>query len=631
MLTKYRLWLCACLLLALVLLGTGCSVDGVMDALNGTTDTEPPVGDPIGSEEDMTLGTVAGTASDTADEPDTDPGEDSTEETTAHVTDTDTETAPATETDPAGETETAPPHAHTYTDAWSQDADDHWHAATCGHDAEVRDKAAHTWDGGTVAQAATCEREGITRYTCTVCRYIDTEPIPATGHTEATVGATAVTCTQDGRTAGTVCTVCDAVLQGCETIPATGHTEAIIPGVAPTCTEGGWTDGLICTVCGETLRERESIPATGHTEAIIPGVAPTCTETGLTVGRICSVCDETLVAQTPLEARGHTPTEVDVLLPTYSTAGMLGGSYCVECRVVLSQMQTLAPYRRTNSTHGYDALAARPNGEALLALYDRLEAIAVAFHENYEKQIDKDQSVVGSAKYADLGLTLDEAFMVWNMYKTDRPIFYWIHTSLGYSDEAIYLLTSEHYVDGDVREACDALLYRAIYDMAPDTDSPYAIADLYHDTILYGMDYAYKADGVTPEDALWAHNIMGYFEKGSGVCESYARTLQLLLNYYGVENYLVIGEAGGGGHAWNLIRLDDGEWYWIDLTWDDRPKADEGTPEDYTDYFFCVNDTEVVDFLASHTPDTPDGEGFYFQYELPARAEGSYVPQKTAA
>ena len=39
-------------------------------------------------------------------------------------------------------------HAHTYADAWTSDADYHWHAATCGHADEVKDKAAHTYENG---------------------------------------------------------------------------------------------------------------------------------------------------------------------------------------------------------------------------------------------------------------------------------------------------------------------------------------------------------------------------------------------------------------------------------------------------------------------------------------------------
>ena len=42
-------------------------------------------------------------------------------------------------------------HAHTYADAWTSDANYHWHAATCGHEDKVKDKAAHTYENGSCA------------------------------------------------------------------------------------------------------------------------------------------------------------------------------------------------------------------------------------------------------------------------------------------------------------------------------------------------------------------------------------------------------------------------------------------------------------------------------------------------
>ena len=35
------------------------------------------------------------------------------------------------------------PHEHTYSDKWSSDETQHWHAATCGHTDEKADVGAH--------------------------------------------------------------------------------------------------------------------------------------------------------------------------------------------------------------------------------------------------------------------------------------------------------------------------------------------------------------------------------------------------------------------------------------------------------------------------------------------------------
>ena len=72
-----------------------------------------------------------------------------------------------------------PVHTHTYESSWSKDADYHWHKCTgC---TEIKDKAAHTWDAGTVTKQAGPYTVGEKTYTCTVCAQKKTEEIPATG------------------------------------------------------------------------------------------------------------------------------------------------------------------------------------------------------------------------------------------------------------------------------------------------------------------------------------------------------------------------------------------------------------------------------------------------------------------
>ena len=74
-----------------------------------------------------------------------------------------------------------PATGHTFAAEWSKDTDCHWHAATCGHTAEVKDKAEHSWNSGVVTTPATTTTTGVKTYTCTVCNVTKTETIPSTG------------------------------------------------------------------------------------------------------------------------------------------------------------------------------------------------------------------------------------------------------------------------------------------------------------------------------------------------------------------------------------------------------------------------------------------------------------------
>ena len=131
------------------------------------------------------------------------------------------------------------------------------------------------------------------------------------------------TCTEDGYTGDTVCTVCGKTVAKGETIRAKGHTEVIDARVEPTCTETGLTEGKHCSVCKEILVAQTEIPATGHTEKTVAGKPATCTETGLTDGISCSVCGTVIKAQEEIPAKGHSWNDGEITTsPTCENAGV---------------------------------------------------------------------------------------------------------------------------------------------------------------------------------------------------------------------------------------------------------------------------------------------------------------------
>lgn len=80
--------------------------------------------------------------------------------------------------------ERPPPHEHEFNlTEWEYNEDSHWHKAVCEHTDEVKDKAAHTWDDGTVTTPAAPGSAGVMTYKCTVCKHTKTGPIPAPGTT----------------------------------------------------------------------------------------------------------------------------------------------------------------------------------------------------------------------------------------------------------------------------------------------------------------------------------------------------------------------------------------------------------------------------------------------------------------
>ena len=80
---------------------------------------------------------------------------------------------------------------------------------------------------------------------------------------------------------------------------------------------------------------------------------------------------------------------------------------------------------------------------------------------------------------------------------------------------------------------------------------------------------------------------------------------QLLMNAAGVANAYIIGLGNGGGHAWNMAQMDDGYYYYFDVTWTDSPSSAK---------YFAAGE---MSFSKNHTPNTADGERWDYLYDLP--------------
>lgn len=95
-----------------------------------------------------------------------------------------------------------------------------------------------------VTKKATCTEPGTKERKCSRCDEAETDTIPATGHTEVEDAAIAATCTTAGKTAGSHCSVCNAVIKAQEEIPAAGHSwsEWISDGKQEKST---------CSICGQ--------------------------------------------------------------------------------------------------------------------------------------------------------------------------------------------------------------------------------------------------------------------------------------------------------------------------------------------------------------------------------------------
>ncbi len=88
------------------------------------------------------------------------------------------------------------------------------------------------------------------------------------------------------------------------------------------------------------------------------------------------------------------------------------------------------------------------------------------------------------------------------------------------------------------------------------------------------------------------HLAYGALVKGSCVCMGYAEAGVIMFQAAGIETAYIDGEATNSsgkteGHAWNAVKID-GEWYLVDMTWDD-PVMNDGSDVLQYDYFLLTD------------------------------------------
>ena len=231
----------------------------------------------------------------------------------------------------------------------------------------TNDIGVHKFSTWTTTKNATCTQVGTKSRKCTVCGKTETQTIAKTGHKSVTDKAIPATCTTDGKTEGSHCSVCGAVIKAQDTIKATGHKFGNWTTTkSATCTESG-TQIRKCETCGAT--ESKSLSAKGHTEVVDKAIPATCTTDGKTEGSHCSVCNTVIKVQTVINATGHKSS--GWIVDKAASIGVKGSKHkeCTVCKKVLETAEIPALSRisiskasvtLSTSTYAYDGKAKKP-------------------------------------------------------------------------------------------------------------------------------------------------------------------------------------------------------------------------------------------------------------------------------
>ena len=244
------------------------------------------------------------------------------------------------------------------------------HCSVCGAVIKAQDiikATGHKFGNWTTTKSATCTESGTQIRKCETCGATESKSLSAKGHTEVVDKVIPTTCTTDGKTEGSHCSVCGAVIKAQDIIKATGHKFGNWTTTkSATCTESG-TQIRKCETCGAT--ESKSLSAKGHTAVTDKGYPATCTTAGKTDGSHCSVCNTVIKVQTVINATGHKSS--GWIVDKTASIGVKGSKHkeCTVCKKVLETAEIPALSRisiskasvtLSNSTYAYDGKAKKP-------------------------------------------------------------------------------------------------------------------------------------------------------------------------------------------------------------------------------------------------------------------------------
>ncbi len=207
---------------------------------------------------------------------------------------------------------------------------------------------------------------------------------------------------------------------------------------------------------------------------------------------------------------------------------------------------------------------------------------------------------------ASMSVAQQDALLALTALNEDNPLFFWL-SSIGLRRASSYIIISftlntTHYADFNDVATKQTAIIEAANKIKVNGISRHEKVKSIHD---------YLAKNIVYDNTIAEPNIFdsyGALVNGVCVCEGYAEAFKLLCDREGIPCLTVMGTGDGGAHKWNMVQMEDGEWYLLDSTWDDQ------SSNIYYSYFLIGSNTKAPFFSNSTVADStihiPSGKLF---------------------
>ena len=189
----------------------------------------------------------------------------------------------------------------------------------------------------------------------------------------------------------------------------------------------------------------------------------------------------------------------------------------------------------------------------------------------YNAMLNRD----GSCDLSDFRLSESEFLSTHDVWRiiNENPAIDYLDTYYLHSQSGIVTKLTFEYksIPPDYSERLERAVASAMDSIKGQLQENYRQAELVcaiSDYIAVNCQYAYRPDGVTPDEA--GSSAYSALVDKRAICEGYANAFTLLAQRFGLEAIKVSGIARPDGisHAWNMVKVD-GIWYHVDVTWND--------------------------------------------------------------
>ncbi len=206
-----------------------------------------------------------------------------------------------------------------------------------------------------------------------------------------------------------------------------------------------------------------------------------------------------------------------------------------------------------------------------------------------EEGLDSYSDSIDVSKYKLTSSQVQDVFFYVSLQRVDMFYVNMSHFGCVYaSDGTVSKVFPKYIISESEYDTAKASLDNAIDSVMSGVNDSWSTVE----KALYIHDYIATHCTYYADDEVSGKTIYSVLVEGNAVCVGYSFTFKYLMDMLDVQTICVCDDS----HMWNMIEYN-GNWYHIDVTWDD-PTPDYENVANH--YFFMVSDSFIESYDSSH-------------------------------